>query len=270
VLLFPNAKINIGLHILYSRLDGYHDIDTLIVDIGLCDVLEFIQSPDNLTTLTLTGLPVNGNTNSNLVIKAWNLLNEKYSIPAVKIHLHKVIPQGAGLGGGSSDAAFMLKGLNETFNLNITENRLRQYASFLGSDCSFFMDNKPAIISGKGDIITPSPKFIENKWLCLFYPLIEVSTAEAYSYVNPDSSREKLIDILFMNLQEWKVNLLNDFEEAIFKKHPLIGEIKQKIYASDAIFASMSGSGSSVFGIYDQKPLLDETLRKWIIWEGWM
>ena len=266
MVVFPNAKINLGLHILSLRYDGYHNIETGLVEIGLCDVLEFIKAPNKLE-LKVTGIPVQGDIKENLVFKAWNLLHIKHSIPEVKIHLHKVIPQGAGLGGGSSDAAFMLKGLNEYFELNIAAERLKEYCNMLGSDCSFFIENKPNLLSGKGDILTPTPKFIENKWLCLFYPELAVSTANTYSVFNSYSSHRNLIDILFMDLKDWKDNLVNDFEEQVFKLHPVIAEIKQEIYKSGAIYASMSGSGSSVYGIYDEKPVLDDGLKKFLIWE---
>ena len=267
MVVFPNAKINLGLHILSLRYDGYHNIETQLVEIGLCDILEFAKASDNKLKLTITGTPVQGDIRENLVVKAWNLLHTKHSIPEVKIHLHKVIPQGAGIGGGSSDAAFMLKGLNEYFKLNITAERLKEYCTILGSDCSFFIENKPSLLSGKGDILTPTPKFIENKWLCLFYPEVVVSTADAYSVFNSYSSHRNLIDILFMDIKDWKDKLVNDFEEQVFKLYPEIAELKQKIYNSGALYASMSGSGSSVYGIYDEKPVLEDSLKKFLIWE---
>ena len=267
MILFPNAKINLGLHILSRRMDGYHNIETQMIETGFCDILEFIKSPDEKTELSLSGLPVTTDIHENSVIRAWKILHEKHSIPAIKIHLHKIIPQGAGLGGGSADAAFMLTGLNDYFKLNLTKSRLKQYASILGSDCSFFIDNKPVLACGRGDFLTPTPKFIENHWLCIFYPGFGVSTADAYSAVTPAATRMPLIDVLFMKIPRWKELLVNDFESTIFTHNPLIAEIKQKVYNSGAIYSSMSGSGSSVFGIFTQKPEMNDELRKWLVWE---
>jgi len=267
MILFPNAKINLGLHVLSRRMDDYHNIETLMVETGFCDILEFQRSADVKTELNLSGRPVRGENEENSVIKVWEILHEKHSIPAVKIHLHKVIPPGAGLGGGSSDAAFMLSGLNEFFQLKLTNSRLKQYASLAGSDCSFFIDNKPALVCGKGDILTPSPKFIEGQWLCIFYPGFEVSTVDAYSGIILSGHNENLIDIIFMKISDWRENLVNDFESTVFIKYPMIAEMKQKVYESGAIYASMSGSGSSVFGIYPGKPVLNDELKKWLVWE---
>lgn len=267
VILFPNAKINLGLHVLSKRMDGYHNIETMVIDTGFCDILEFIEAVDGKTELTLSGLPVKGERTENLVIKAWKLLHEKYNIPAVKIHLHKIIPLGSGLGGGSSDAAFMLKGLNKYFKLNISAGHLMLLANALGSDCSFFIDNKPTLLEGKGDILTPSPKFIQNHHLIIFYPGIFISTTEAYSIVIPSRNHESLIDILFRKISDWKDCLVNDFETGVFLNHPELNEIKTKVYESGAIYAAMSGSGSSIIGIYKEKPFLDDELRRLVIWE---
>jgi len=267
VILFPNAKINLGLRVLSKRNDGYHNIETLVIETGLCDILEFIEARDGIAELTLSGRQINGQADENLVMKVWKLMHEKYAIPAVKIHLHKIIPQGSGLGGGSSDAAFMLKGLNEYFKLNISVSRLRLLASTIGSDCSFFIDNKPAILEGKGDILTPSPKFIQNYWLYIFYTELFVSTAEAYENIIPVSSRKNLVDILFGRISDWKETLINDFEPGIFTKYPLLAQIKQKVYESGAVYSAMSGSGSSVIGVYKEKPVLKDDLKQWILWE---
>lgn len=151
--------------------------------------------------------------------------------------------------------------------LNLTKNRIKQYASKLGSDCSFFIDNKPALVTERGDFLIPTPKFIENHWLCIFYPGFEVSTADAYSAITPAAAREDLIDVLFMKISEWKEKLYNDFESTVFIKNPMIAVIKQNVYESGAIYSSMSGSGSSVFGIYAKKPALNDELRKWLVWE---
>jgi 4-diphosphocytidyl-2-C-methyl-D-erythritol kinase len=161
----------------------------------------------------------------------------------------------------------MLKGLNEYFDLQIPFTDLMQYASRLGSDCAFFIENKTSIISGRGDIITPVPEVLKDKWLCIFNPGIGVSTAEAYSMVTPDASRESLVDIFLMDMEKWRSHLVNDFEKPVFSKYPLIGEIKKSLYDSGALYASMSGSGSSVYGIFREKPALGDDLSKWMIWE---
>lgn len=267
MILFPNAKINLGLHVLSRRVDGYHNIETMIVETGLSDILEFIEAPDGKTEIVSTGRPVPGDAGHNLIIKAWQLMYEKYHIPSVKIHLHKIIPLGSGLGGGSSDAAFMLNGLSEYFELNLTSGKLRELVSSIGSDCAFFIDHRPAIVEGRGDILTPAPNFIQDLWLYIFYPGLHVSTSEAYKNVIPDNSRQRIIDVLNNPIDDWKHLLINDFESFASRRYPLINEIKQRLYRSGAIYASMTGSGSAVYGIFRDKPEPDDELKKWIIWE---
>ena len=266
MVLFPNAKINLGLNILSKRDDGYHNIESLMTGTRFTDIMEFTESRDKSQDIKLTGLKISGAPQDNLVLKAWKLLNEEFGIPPVKILLHKIIPAGAGLGGGSSDAAYMLKGLNDYFQLGIPAIKLQKQAIQLGSDCGFFIENKTSFISGKGDIITPAPEVLKNKWLYLFYPGLYVSTADAYSLVKPRFFHKKITDVVLMNYDDWKENIINDFEVPVFKKYPLIGEIKQKLYESGAFYASMSGSGSSVFGIFHEQQSFSSFLKQWLIW----
>ena len=265
MIVFPNAKINLGLHILSKRADNFHNLETLIHPIGLCDILEFLIYPDTVTRLKLSGIPVTGNMEENLVYKAYLLLKDRYNLPSLRIHLHKMIPAGAGLGGGSSDAAFMLKGLNELFALHISNDELRNYASSLGSDCSFFIENIPAMVTGKGEILAPADNYIRNYKILLFFPGFEISTEGAYQGVVPNSDRESLSSILEKGIPNWKNNLKNDFEKSVFKKYPALSDLKEKLYESGAIYASMSGSGSAVYGMFEKEFKVPAKLQKYLI-----
>jgi 4-diphosphocytidyl-2-C-methyl-D-erythritol kinase len=268
MILFPNAKINLGLHILSKREDNYHKLETLMYPIGLCDILEFLPCKETETFFRLTGIPVSGEVSENLVYKAYTLLKEKYQLPQLKIHLHKMIPAGAGLGGGSSDAAFMLKGLNQVFGLNLSKTELQEYAAILGSDCSFFIENAPALASGRGEVLTPTDNFIKNYKTLLFFPGFPVSTKEAYSGIAPNSERKSLLSLLETGIVNWKLNLENDFEKTVFEKYPLLNTLKDSLYEYGAVYASMSGSGSSVYGIFEKDFKIPEWLRKYLIWMG--
>lgn len=268
MILFPNAKINLGLHVLSKREDQYHNLETLMHPVGLCDILEFLPSAAEETVFRLSGIPVSGEMNENLVYKAYNLLKNKYNLPRLKIHLHKMIPTGAGLGGGSSDAAYMLKGLNSMFGLKLSISDLQEYASMLGSDCSFFIENIPALASGKGENLTPAPDYLENFKIMLFFPGFPVSTKEAYSGIRPFSDRISLSQVLDSGVSNWKYGLCNDFEETVFEKYPLLKDLKESLYEKGAVYASMSGSGSAVYGVFDKEFILPEVLQKSLIWEG--
>lgn len=250
---FPNAKINLGLHITEKRSDGYHNIETVFYPIPWSDILEII--PATTTIFNSSGISIPGENNSNLCLKAYHLLKEKYQLPPVHIHLHKIVPIGAGLGGGSSDASFTLKSLNELFNLKISIEQLEQYASTLGSDCSFFIQNKATFASGKGDQFSPLSEFsLKGYYILLIYPSIGISTQEAYQGVLPQKAQDNIESILSKDISTWKSSLKNDFEESIFPKYPLLSEIKEELYQSGALYASMSGSGSTMFGIFDVDP----------------
>ena len=231
---FPPCKVNLGLNVLRKRPDGYHDIETCFYPIPWTDILEVI--PSDKFEFTYSGNVIPGE--DNLCVKAYRLLNA----PPAKIHLHKIIPTGAGLGGGSSDAAWTLRLLNEVFDLNLSNNELKKYAAQIGSDCAFFIDDGPMIGTGKGEILTPATISLSGKFIAIVKPDVHVSTAEAYAGIVPNESKLDL-----GNIQ----GLKNDFEEPIFKKYPVIRSIKQTLYNNGAIYASMTGSGSAVYGIFN-------------------
>lgn len=251
MLLFPNAKINVGLHILRKREDGFHDIETCMYPIPWHDALEITLS--DTFSFRSTGLPIDGDDTKNLVVKAYRLLQEDFDLAPVKIHLHKVIPMGAGLGGGSSDAAYALKMLNFLLGLKLSPQRLKEYAAMLGSDCAFFIDNVPAICTGRGEIMQPIDFTLSGLKLVLVKPDVHVSTAEAYAGVIPHENRIDLKELILtpQNLQQ---QLVNDFEMSVFQQHPELAEVKQKMIDYGAVYAAMSGSGATVFGLFEEVP----------------
>jgi 4-diphosphocytidyl-2-C-methyl-D-erythritol kinase len=249
---FPNAKINLGLHITSKRKDGYHDIETCMVPIPLFDALEMIL--DKKSTWNSTGLEIPGDSKDNLILKAEKLLRKDFpGLPNLNIHLHKNIPMGAGLGGGSADGAFALKLMNNLFDLHLDDFFLEEYAAQLGSDCPFFIENTPKIARGRGEILEPIGLSLQGTYIVLINPGIHVGTKEAYAGVTPAVPKVNLAEVL-QDRNRWKAELINDFEPSIFKNHPEIEAIKIKMYALGAYYAAMSGSGSSVFGLFDKQP----------------
>ena len=267
MILFPNAKINIGLNITEKRSDGFHNLETIFYPVSLTDVLEFVPVKKRETCITNTGIEVDDNKN-NLCIKAYYLLKQKYDLPVLDIHLHKIIPIGAGLGGGSSDGAFILKALNEYFNLNIDFETLTDYVSKLGSDCPFFLHSKPLYASEKGDKFEETGLSLKGYNVVIIYPGIFVSTAEAYSGVIPVKPDISIKEIVKTPIVEWKDVLKNDFEESVFISYPEIKNVKEMLYSSGAVYASMSGSGSAVYGLFSKKPDLSELQSNYFVWEG--
>ena len=267
MILFPHAKINLGLNVVSRRTDGFHNIETIFYPVDLTDNLEFVIAPDNKTKFSNSGIKIDNNKN-NLCLKAYNLLKEKHDLPSLHIHLDKIIPVGAGLGGGSSDAASMIKGLNDFFKLGLSVNEMSQYSSVLGSDCPFFIYNKPLHAKGKGDILTDINLTLKGYYIYLVYPNILVSTKDAYSGVQPATPDLSLNDIIRKPVVQWKDIIKNDFEISVFKSFPVIGEIKEKLYQKGALYASMSGSGSSVYGIFDYKPEFHDFDQNYFIWDG--
>lgn len=269
MVLFPNAKINLGLYITEKRSDGYHNIETIFMPISLCDILEFIES-EKETTFKSSGIKIPGNEKDNLCVKAWNLINKEFNIPAVEIYLHKQIPIGAGLGGGSADAAFMLRGLNEYFKLGLTSEKLMHFASELGSDCAFFIRNEPCYATGRGEILTPLILNLEHLKILLINPGIHVGTAEAYSMVIPAMPKHSLPDSIKLPVKDWKKFISNDFEKGVFEKHPKIAAIKRSMLDAGAIYAAMSGSGSSVFAIFENEipAILDKDFKEMFMWKS--
>lgn len=264
MIVFPHAKINLGLHVTEKRADGFHNIETVFYPIGWKDVLEILPS-DNFSYQS-SGLAVDSDTENNLIVKAYRLLQADYNLPDVSIYLHKIIPMGAGLGGGSADAAFALTILNRIFNLNISTEKLQQYASQLGSDCAFFIESKPVLAKGKGDEFSPINISLSGYYLAVIHPGIHVNTAVAYSRVIPRGTTTSLLEILSLPVTEWKATLVNDFEPSVFEHFPEIGKIKEQLYDLGANYACMSGSGSSVFGLFKQEPDLSifSTFSTWI------
>lgn len=249
---FPPCKINLGLSITSKREDRFHDLETCFHPVPWTDILEIIPAKE--LGFTSSGNTIPGKAEDNLCLKAYHLLKTDFDIAPVKIHLHKIIPIGAGLGGGSSDAAYALRLLNDIFNLSLSIDQLKKYAAKLGSDCSFFVQDKPMLGSGKGEILMEIDVSLNGFYLVIVKPAIHISTQEAYSGIVPKQPSIKINEIVKQPVNSWKGILKNDFEESIFKKHPAIAEIKTKLYSSGAIYASMSGSGSSVFALFE-KPI---------------
>jgi 4-diphosphocytidyl-2-C-methyl-D-erythritol kinase len=265
---FPPCKINLGLHILSKREDGYHNLETCFYPVGWTDALEVI--PADAFEFSSSGVSIPSDGKDNLCICAYQLLKKDFNLPPVKIHLHKVIPTGAGLGGGSADAAYVLILLNEIFQLSLSKQTLSDYAARLGSDCAFFVFSKPMMGSGKGDVLTPSVVSLAGKFLVLVKPPVHVSTAEAYAGIKPQTPRKSLSEILNQPIETWRIDLRNDFEESVFKKFPVIQSVKEQLYQSGAVYASMSGSGAAVFGIFNETVELTSLFPDSEYWSGFM
>jgi 4-diphosphocytidyl-2-C-methyl-D-erythritol kinase len=253
---FPNAKINIGLNVTERRPDGYHNIETIFYPIKINDALEIIEA-DKLS-FESSGLEIPGRVEDNLCIKGYHLLKKDFDIPPVKIHLHKHIPIGAGLGGGSADAAFFIRLLNQYFNLGLTEIQMMAYARQLGADCAFFIQNRPVFAFEKGDEFEPVKLDLSTYKIVLVMPPVHVSTGEAYSGVKPAPVKESLMELIYLPVTEWRKHIKNDFELSVFKNHPVIRGVKAALYEAGALYAAMSGSGASVFGIFKETPDLGE------------
>ncbi len=252
---FPNCKINLGLNITAKRNDGYHDLETVFYPIPLEDVLEIVpRQQDNGTTDKCTlkqyGNAIDCDPEKNLVVKAYRLLDSLYGLPPTDIFLHKSIPSGAGLGGGSADAAFILRMLDEVYHINIGTQQLEDYAARLGADCAFFIQDKPAFATGIGDRLEPVELDLHGWQIVIVKPDIFVSTKEAFAGIRPQKPHMSLKDIIGMPVCQWRELMVNDFEESIFPQHPEIKAIKEAMYSWGAAYASMSGSGSSVYGLF--------------------
>ena len=257
---FPNCKINLGLQILSKRPDGYHDIDTCFYPLPLTDILEIIPSRRSSVQFTTSGLNIPGN-EQNLCLEAYHLLKKDInSIGMVDIHLHKVIPVGSGLGGGSSNAAFMIKMLNNQFDLNLSNEKMGFYAASLGSDCPFFIINQPSYASGRGEILSPSEINLSQYSIALINPGIGIKTSWAFSMISPARPSITIREIITQPVWTWKTQLVNDFELPVFEHYPEIKEIKNQLYRHGALYASLSGSGSTVFGIFEKGAAPDENI----------
>ena len=263
---FPNAKINLGLHIINKRTDGYHNIETILFPINLSDILEFTES--STLQLNITGRDFRENIEQNTVYQAYQIIKNDYDIPPVKIHLHKIIPSGAGLGGGSSDGAYMLSALNDYYDLGLTSEQLKQYAGQIGKDSVFFIDNTPAYATETGDKLDPVPYVLYNFYIAVIHPGIHINTADAYNEIKPAAPDFSLKDIIKNRIDTWATYIGNDFEKYVLKKYPRIKDIKSNLYKNGALFAALTGSGSAVYGIFYFPPQLHDQFSEYFYREG--
>jgi 4-diphosphocytidyl-2-C-methyl-D-erythritol kinase len=269
MIVFPHCKINLGLHILGKRPDGFHNLETVFYPIPLYDALELVAAPLDQTesvNIIMEGLAVEGNLNSNLVYKAYQLLSQDYALKPVTFCLFKNIPMGAGLGGGSSDGAYAITLLNQHFDLQIPFQKQLSYAAQLGSDCAYFLFNQACLAKGRGELLEPISFSLKNYWIVLVKPPIHISTAQAFSQIIPRQNQAKyesvsLQNILAEPITNWKNNLVNDFENSLFPQEPILANIKNKLYEKGALYASMSGSGSTLFGIFKDNPNLSAEFK---------
>jgi 4-diphosphocytidyl-2-C-methyl-D-erythritol kinase len=258
MIVFPNCKINLGLNILRKRSDGHHDLETIFYPIPLTDVLEITsytaQERTPVIPFTTSGLPIETDTVSNLCSKAYKILKKDFpELPLIQMHLHKVIPLGSGLGGGSADAAFTLKLLNEKFGLGLSQTQLLTYSIELGSDCPFFIINKPCFATGRGEELQEIKLDLSGYKILLVNPGIYINTGEAFRHIKPSIPERSVKKIIANPIEIWKHELKNDFEVFAFKKYPELADIKDQLYLSGAVYASMSGSGSTVYGIFQKQ-----------------
>ncbi|TKC06366.1 4-(cytidine 5'-diphospho)-2-C-methyl-D-erythritol kinase [Pedobacter frigoris] len=254
MLAFANAKINLGLNVIEKRPDGYHNLETIFYPVKLYDVIEITDAVE--TSCVIKGVDVPGDATDNICIKAYQLLKKDFNLPPQQITLLKNIPVGAGLGGGSSDAAFLIKLLNQKFELGLTDNQMEVYAGQLGADCPFFIRNEPVFAEGIGDEFSAVDLDLSNYFMVLVKPEVHVSTADAYSGIKPIIPSSSVKDLIPLPLKDWKLNLKNDFEATVFSKYPEIERVKTELYHAGAIYAAMSGSGSCVFGIFEEETKL--------------
>ena len=255
MIVFPNAKINLGLFITEKRTDGFHNLESLFLPIPLCDILEVTVTTED-TSLVCTGESSDIPTEKNIVFKAWKLLRDSHGIGNVHIHLHKIIPSGAGMGGGSSDGSFMLKALNELFQLNMSVPQLEDFAAQLGSDCPFFISNTASLVTGRGEGVEPIDFNLEGKYLVVVNPGIHISTAQAFQGIQPLPSNFNWTE--FVKHRDFeKVELRNDFEQSVFQLYPEIAEIKSEFLKAGAIYSSMSGTGSTVYALFKEEPQIE-------------
>lgn len=264
MIVFPNAKINIGLNVVSKRPDGYHNLETIFYPVQITDALEMVPSEE--TKIFISGILIEGNQADNLVLKAYKLLKAEFNLPPVHFYLHKIIPTGAGLGGGSSNAAFALQMINDYFDLGLSSDKLIGLAGKIGADCSFFIQNKPVFATGIGNQLEKISLDLSKYQVLIAKPQISVSTAEAYRHIVPKQPEFSLKDISTVPINKWKDIIVNDFEESVFNHYPDIRNLKITFYQMGAIYASMSGSGSAVYGIFRHLPTnLDSFIPKGVL-----
>ena len=253
MLVFPNAKLNLGLYVTERRPDGFHSIESVFLPLPWTDVLEILPAPAGQpkTSITLTGCPIPGAPATNLCVRAYELLQADFpQLPPAQLYLHKIVPIGAGLGGGSADAAFALKATNNLFGLSLSAEALENYARRLGSDCAFFIRNKPVLAVEKGDVFEEIDLNLTGTGCMVIYPNLHISTAEAYARITPQQPAHPLRAALAQPMAMWRETVSNDFETALTPTHPVLAKIKQQFYAAGATYASLSGSGSAVYGLW--------------------
>lgn len=283
MILFSPAKINIGLQIVERRIDGFHNLQSVMFPVGLCDILEIRETQEGEFVrgeparhgirFGQSGIALESRDKvildrSNLCVRAWEAFSAETSLPPVEIHLHKQIPVGAGLGGGSSNASVVLRGLNMLTNQALPEEKLFDLAARLGSDCSFFLQDQPMMMEGRGEILSPVSLEMDAYCLVLLNPGISISTAEAYSGIKPAVPETHLRELVSRPVDQWKGLVTNDFERSVFEKYPELELLKHDLYQAGAIYASLSGSGSSLYGIFRQSPDLPEKLDEYVVWRG--
>lgn len=256
---FPIAKINLGLNVVEKRTDGYHNLETVFYPVPLTDVLEIMPMDDSFPSqypcdLKVTNIHIEGDEQKNLVVKAYHKLAECYTLPRLHIHLHKGIPTQAGMGGGSSDGAYMIRMLNDACQLGMTADEMMTHALSLGADCPFFIQSRPAYAEGVGEKLQLIDLDLTGWHIVIVHPNIPVSTKEAFSLISPQPAKYNCREVVNQPVNTWKDFLVNDFEKSVFALHPEIAEIKRKLYDHGAVYASMSGSGSSVFGLFRNAP----------------
>jgi 4-diphosphocytidyl-2-C-methyl-D-erythritol kinase len=266
---FPPCKINLGLNLTRKREDGFHDITTCFYPVPWTDVLEVV--PSGSFSFSSSGIVIPGASSDNLCVRAYDLLKKDFKLEPVSICLLKIVPIGAGLGGGSADGAFTLKILNELFELGLSVHQLRDYAARLGSDCAFFIDAKPMFGTGRGEVLEPASLSLTGRYVVIVKPEVHISTAEAFAAITPRQPDADLKDILEnYPIERWKDFVKNDFEAGLFRRFPIIEPIKEKLYACGGLFASVSGSGSAVFGIFNNEVDLKKEFPGHMYWSGFL
>ncbi len=268
MVVFPNAKINFGLNIVDKRSDGYHDIESIFYPIGVHDALEINLIGKEPTRLSCFGMEIAGDSNDNLVMKAWKVLQQRHTLPNISINLLKHIPMGGGVGGGSADCGFFINLVNEKFELGLTIADREWLAAELGSDCPFFIKNVPAFVQGRGEKSEQISPFLSGYYLVLIYGGLHISTQEAYAGITAKPSSQYLWELIHQPAETWKSSIKNDFEPVVFAKHPTLKIIKEQLYDSGAVYASLSGTGSCLYGLFRLKPQLPGELEEKVCWEG--
>jgi 4-diphosphocytidyl-2-C-methyl-D-erythritol kinase len=270
MILFSPAKINIGLKVIERRPDGFHNLQSVMYPTGLCDILEIRSDPSGKqgVDFSQSGIPLGDEAGTNLCIRAYDIMAKEVTLPAIRLHLYKQIPVGAGLGGGSSNASFTLTGLNRLVRQPLPPGKLHEMAAALGSDCPFFLHHKAMMMEGRGEILSPVTVCMDHLYIVLLFPGIHISTAEAYSGITPVRPEKHLSHLVDKPVDQWKGTVINDFERAIFKKYPELEVIKNGLYDAGALYASMSGSGSALYGIFPHQPELPAGLARIVVWTG--